>query len=396
MPAGALGAAALRQHQRQQQALRRRVPRAGAGRAEALAPATADSPADHADRVLAALRTHDLEALVPYASELAVIRAVVRQHETQAAWARREAEAEAARGGGGGAPDPYAPWPPPPPAPLCPVPGASGGALDAGDRAWDAARERAGAPAAPPRTGAPAPAGPPEFAAILDAAQSGEEARHLLDSYAMRHLVLSRPAELEPLSGMALGPDAYVQRARSTSLWGEKCVLTVTLKRRSEAELRSGYSRQPHKEPWVIARVAGEPLSGDPLEAISPQHPPEAVVAAQVQAFKDCDFDVAYALTSPVGRAVAGTRERFRAAMQSDYRYEPVLRHAAAASVHRTHSNSSTYLEVFQVTGAAGGSSLFIWVATRQLDGLYKGCWLVEYVTPIRDPDIIKTLQAGF
>jgi hypothetical protein len=31
---------------------------------------------------------------------------------------------------------------------------------------------------------------------------------------------------------------------------------------------------------------------------------------------RDLDFDVAYALTSPVGRAVAGTRERFRAAMQ--------------------------------------------------------------------------------
>jgi hypothetical protein len=35
-------------------------------------------------------------------------------------------------------------------------------------------------------------------------------------------------------------------------------------------------------------------------------------------------------------------------------------------------------------------------VATRQLDGLYKNCWLVEYVTPIKDPAVIKALQIGY
>jgi hypothetical protein len=76
------------------------------------------------------------------------------------------------------------------------------------------------------------------------------------------------------------------------------------------------YSKQPVKQPWVVSKVAGEPCSDDPLQAISPEHPPEAVVAAQVAALRECDFDVAYALTSPVGRAVAGTRDRFRAALQ--------------------------------------------------------------------------------
>lgn len=78
----------------------------------------------------------------------------------------------------------------------------------------------------------------PDFLSVLDAAQAGDEAHHLLDSYAMRHLILSRPAQLEPLSGMRLGPEQYVLRVRSTSLWGEKCVLTFTLKKRSEQEQR--------------------------------------------------------------------------------------------------------------------------------------------------------------
>ena len=49
---------------------------------------------------------------------------------------------------------------------------------------------------------------------------------------------------------------------------------------------RSTYSKHPHKEPWVLSKVVGEPLSWDPLEAISPEHPPEAIVAAQVEALR--------------------------------------------------------------------------------------------------------------
>jgi hypothetical protein len=47
-----------------------------------------------------------------------------------------------------------------------------------------------------------------------------------------------RPASLEPLSSMLLSPELFVQRCCSTSLWGEKCVLTFALKLRSEQELK--------------------------------------------------------------------------------------------------------------------------------------------------------------
>jgi hypothetical protein len=49
---------------------------------------------------------------------------------------------------------------------------------------------------------------------------------------------------------------------------------------------RSTYSKQPIKQAWVLARVCGEPVSAAPLEAINPEHPPEAIVAAQLQAFR--------------------------------------------------------------------------------------------------------------
>jgi hypothetical protein len=79
---------------------------------------------------------------------------------------------------------------------------------------------------------------------VLDAAQASDAGHQLLDSFAMRHLVLSRPAQLEPLSSMQLSRDAFVLRCRSTSLWGEKCVLTLTLRRRSLAEQRCALEGQ--------------------------------------------------------------------------------------------------------------------------------------------------------
>jgi len=39
-----------------------------------------------------------------------------------------------------------------------------------------------------------------------------------MDSFAMRHLILSRPAQLEPLSSMMVDDDQCVQRCLSTSL----------------------------------------------------------------------------------------------------------------------------------------------------------------------------------
>lgn len=41
--------------------------------------------------------------------------------------------------------------------------------------------------------------------------------------------------------------------------------------------------------------------------------------------------------------------------VQGDFRYQPVLMHERATSIHRTHSNANTYLEVFDVQGHPGG-----------------------------------------
>lgn len=154
-----------------------------------------------------------------------------RQHEAQVAWQKREARHQ--RQQQSSAYESYNYWPAPMPA--CPVPGVPSSPTDSTDYNWDGTKQyRDGVPLPPVR---PVPQ-TPDFTAILDAAQTGDDQHHLLDSFAMRHLILSRPATLEPLSCMLLSPELFVQRSLSTSLWGEKCVLTFTLKLRSEQELK--------------------------------------------------------------------------------------------------------------------------------------------------------------
>jgi hypothetical protein len=60
--------------------------------------------------------------------------------------------------------------------------------MDSGDYAWEPTKQHTDGAALPPLRASLVP----DFTAILDAAQAGDDARHLLDSFAMRHLVLSR------------------------------------------------------------------------------------------------------------------------------------------------------------------------------------------------------------
>lgn len=52
---------------------------------------------------------------------------------------------------------------------------------------------------------------------------------HFLDSYGVRHLVMTPPARFQVLSGLLMGPGKYLQRVGVTSPTGEECVLNVVM-----------------------------------------------------------------------------------------------------------------------------------------------------------------------
>jgi hypothetical protein len=70
------------------------------------------------------------------------------------------------------------------------------------------------------------------FSAVLDEMLLTTPEHHFLDSYALRHLVLGKPARIEPLSGLRVGAAHYVERCAVVAPSGEECVLTFSLTRR--------------------------------------------------------------------------------------------------------------------------------------------------------------------
>jgi hypothetical protein len=225
----------------------------------------------------------------------------------------------------------------------------------------------------------------------------------LLDSFALRHLVLTRPRALQPLSAFSASASRYVQRVAVWGATGERAVLTFTLARRGAgrgarrhaATMPASSSAAAH---WFLVRVEGEQGAGaaggggggkrrrrnesgggeeahqqgkeeeedEPaadaaadadtdLPPTGDELAPETVVARQLDALARGDLDAAYELTSPIGRAVAGDRARFAHLLSADARFAPLLRHAGWTTLRRTQSIARSFVEVVSVRRRGGG-----------------------------------------
>jgi hypothetical protein len=106
---------------------------------------------------------------------------------------------------------------------------------------------------------------------------------------------------------------------------------------------------------WVLAGATGEPRTPDlPLNP-SPEHPPEAVVQAQLEALRDLDTFTAWRFVSLTARrAYGGTAERFAAALEAPAT-AALLMHCGAEAVLRRQRGAGRYSEVVRVQGVSGG-----------------------------------------
>eukprot|EP00798_Chlamydomonas_sp_ICE-L_P010587 gene10587-12247_t len=69
-----------------------------------------------------------------------------------------------------------------------------------------------------------------DFRELLEAMMLLGPSRQLMDTYAIRNLVLSTPTSFKVLSTLSL-PDRFIRRCAVTSRFGEECTLTFTLNR---------------------------------------------------------------------------------------------------------------------------------------------------------------------
>jgi hypothetical protein len=70
--------------------------------------------------------------------------------------------------------------------------------------------------------------GEPSWLCFTDVLQA-DASRHLLDSFAVRHLALGVPRALRPLSAVRVSGDRYVQRCAVTAAGGEEAVLSFEM-----------------------------------------------------------------------------------------------------------------------------------------------------------------------
>jgi hypothetical protein len=146
---------------------------------------------------------------------------------------------------------------------------------------------------------------------------------------------------------------------------GERCIMTLTFEHGASAPAPAAgaagadaASLPAPRRGWALAAARGEPAWPDAPLSPSPEHPPEAVVAAQLEALRDMDAFTAWRFLAPAARpAFGGAAERFAAALEGPP-LAPLLLHGASEPVMRRQRGPGTYHEVLRVEAISGGEPL--------------------------------------
>ncbi|GBF95402.1 hypothetical protein Rsub_08364 [Raphidocelis subcapitata] len=211
------------------------------------------------------------------------------------------------------------------------------------------------------------------------------------DTYALRHLVRTAPAKTAHLSSLSLGPARALRRFAVQSPSGERCVMTLTFERADagaaaaapDAPSAFGAGRTAPAGGWALVAAAGEPAAPELPRGPAPEHPPEAVVAAQLEALAALDALTAWRLVGLGGRAAyGGAPERFYAALEAPG-LAPLLMHSRSATVMRRQRSGTVYSEVSRVWMGGGEWRDYCWTLSLQQDGPFEGCWMVESLRPV-------------
>eukprot|EP00775_Hariotina_reticulata_P004225 gene4225-4474_t len=241
----------------------------------------------------------------------------------------------------------------------------------------------------------------------------------LLDTYALRNLVMTAPRSVQVLSAMHVRPETYLQRCAIVSPSGEECVLTFHMALQETSECQYRGPPLLFKQ-WMLQSVTGECSSDELPSHPSPSFPPEAVVEAQLAALREGRVASVFAHASPENKAATGPVENFAAMLHHNPVYQPLMGHVHAETVSRLQASETSYLEVVKVTPAsrkcpkpAAGLKhhsgkfrpqqhqgcmqqevrplLFMWFVSRQGEhSTWANCWMTDAV------QLVNVMPANF
>lgn len=200
------------------------------------------------------------------------------------------------------------------------------------------------------------------FTAVMENMLLESPCNHFLDSCAIRNLLHSTPAQIQPLSSLLVPPNKYIHRCGIMAQSGEESVLTLTLSSTVPPD-------QPQPEPstpnlnavdslllskpqriaatpmdhnkesstaippptasqsgsdrviWKLRSIHGEPMHAVLPTTHSPEFSPESVVEAQLEALRRLDLASAYLLLSPTSQSIVGPPPRFAANLRRHPQY---------------------------------------------------------------------------
>jgi len=135
------------------------------------------------------------------------------------------------------------------------------------------------------------------------------------------------------------------------------------------------------------------------LLAPSPALTPVQVVNAQLLAFKtnisagddpktmDRGIRTAFEFASPGNREITGPADRFVQLVRTPA-YLPLLNHQRHRVVSTTLSGDRLE-HVVEIVDILGSKRLYVFLVSRQSQGKYDECWMIDGVTPIEDSDLL-------
>ena len=202
----------------------------------------------------------------------------------------------------------------------------------------------------------------------------------VVDAMALRLLVFAGVSQWECASSLRLSLDDFVGRVRATSTSGEKCVLTFKLAR--EDRLEPAYRSARVRQVWALGNVTGEPADGPESTCVCASTPPEAVLAAQLNALQRYDIERVFLFASPQNKAVTGPLPRFAEMLQQEPQFSPLLAHAHAKQLRQVLIDNDRLLVLVGVASARGSRHVYSWTLRRQqggwLDGVSLECYKGE------------------
>lgn len=233
---------------------------------------------------------------------------------------------------------------------------------------------------------------PIQFQDLLDTeARLALQKSFVLDSYALRNLVYTKPASHNVLSSILVSPTKFMQRCAVSSDAGEDTIITFSLE--LQDSLQAQYKGIQMSRRWMLRGITGEYPDEDLPLSPSPDIPPEAVVRAQLQALSCKDFATVFSFASPENKDATGPLERFRGMVESQF--STLVQHRESRSLNRVQVNESTYMELVHVTGRSiedgrpGSEAIYVWCLSRQpAASALCGCWMTDSVQVFR---ILKT-----